>query len=67
MKRSMIIFLSLGHKCKQFFLSFPLSFFYSFILSFFNSKHSCFFNPDRKFEIFEIQLGRIADHIRNFH
>ena len=30
-------------------------------------EYLCFFDPDRKLEVFEIHLGRVADHIRNFH
>ena len=46
---------SLAHKYKQFF---HCSLFIEYL---------CFFDPDRKLEVFEIHLGRVADHIRNFH
>ena len=50
---------SLAHKYKQFFHCSLLIIHYSLNL--------CFFDLDRKLEVFEIHLGRVADHIRNFH
>lgn len=53
---------SLAHKYKQFFHCSLLIIHYSLFI-----EYLCFFDPDRKLEVFEIHLGRVADHIRNFH
>lgn len=51
---------SLAHKYKQILPLFIIN--YSLFI-----EYLCFFDPDRKLEVFEIHLGRVADHIRNFH
>ena len=51
---------SLAHKYKQFFHCSLLIIHYSLNIY-------AFCDPDRKLEVFEIHLGRIANHIRNFH